>query len=321
MNNTLTDVPGIKVGHTTDLNAATGCTVILTPKAGAVCGVDIRGGGPGTRETALLAPTKHIQTVHGIVLSGGSAYGLAAADGVMQYLEAQQIGHETSAGLVPIVPAAIIYDLDIGSSTVRPSAQDGFVAAKQATDNNHERGNVGAGTGATIGKLLDRENASKGGLGMASHNIDETVIVSALVVLNALGNVVNPETNTIISGVQSWIGKTPNMIRKNKSGIRQDKMLQTPSAANTTLVVIATNALLSKSEATMVSEMAHDGLARVIYPIHTDFDGDTVFTLATGEKPLSTSLIGALAAELTSLAVLNAVQEANTLHGIKAMHP
>ncbi len=311
--NSLTDVPGIKVGHWTDCEAATGCTVVLCP-AGAVAGVDVRGGAPGTRETDLLDPLCSVEKIHAIVLSGGSAFGLASADGVMQWLEERGIGFNVGVARVPIVPAAILFDLGLGSAKVRPTAASGYAACEAAGSDGVAQGNVGAGTGATVGKLLGPLRAMKGGLGCASQQIEGGVIVAALVCVNAVGNIVNPHTGQIIAGARALNGHGfVQELSRTASSIAE-----MAAGTNTTLAVIATNAALTKVGATKVAQMAHDGLARAIRPVHTHADGDIVFALSLGDKPSDVTRIGALAADVLADAVVNAIRAAETLHGLPA---
>ena len=336
----LTAVPGIYVGHWTDLDAATGCTAILCPE-GAVAGVDVRGGAPGTRETDLLAPTCVVEQVHGIMLAGGSAFGLAAADGAMRWLEEQGIGFDVGITRVPIVPAAILFDLIIGRSDVRPDAAAGYAACAAASNGSVAEGSVGAGTGATVGKLCGVDQATKGGVGTANHNFANGLIVAALVVVNAWGDVINPLTDQVVAGVRSEDGRSfpgtlnlatlaldpnnPNAWARlrdpaigGKSGSRSDPGATNAPLTNTTLGVIATNARLSKAGATKVAQMAHDGLARTVRPVHTPLDGDIVFALSVGDVAAEEGLVGALAAEVMAAAIVRAVQEATGLHGIPA---
>ncbi len=310
MHNDITDIPGIRVGHDTNLEAGTGCTVILcdTPAVG---GVDVRGGAPATRETDLLHPLHMVEKVHAIVLTGGSAFGLDAAGGVMRYLEEHSIGIDVGVAKVPIVPAAAILDLGFGSASVRPDAAAGYRACEQATAEAIPQGNIGAGTGATVGKLLGPGFMMKGGLGSASTRMDDGTLVGAIVVVNALGDVIDPQTQQVIAGARNPLG---GFIASNPFD-------------NTTIAVIATSANLPKDATNKVAQMAHDGIAQVIRPAHTMFDGDTVFALALGTalqtKEAATtasqvSMIGATAAATLARAILNAVRNATALHGVPA---
>lgn len=302
-NNAITDVRGIKVGHAQDGNALTGCTVILCRK-GAVAGVDVRGGAPGTRETDLLNPINLVDKVHAVVLAGGSAFGLDAASGVMKYLEENKIGFNTGTAKVPIVPAAILYDLNLGRADVRPDPIMGYDAAASASSNPPAEGNVGAGTGASVGKILGMKRAMKAGIGTASLHFRGTVI-GALVAVNAFGDVIDPGSRKMIAGVRS--GTT---LQKMKT------MKTRPIRSNTVIGVVATNAKLTKAQATKVAQMAQDGIARAVRPAHTMFDGDTIFTLATGEKKADVSTVGAYAAEVMVEAIVHAVRMAKSAGGL-----
>ncbi len=314
--NTLENLPGITIGHWTDLDAATGCTVILCPE-GAVAGVDVRGGAPGTRETDLLDPVCLVEKVHAICLAGGSAFGLAAADGVMQWLEKGGHGFDVLVARVPIVPAAILFDLLVGRADVRPDAAAGYAACEAANAGPIAQGNVGAGTGATVGKMLGFELAMKGGIGFASHTVGATVI-AALVVVNAAGNIVDPATGQIIAGARN-----PNGTGfVDTTQVLEQRLLHAMNPwggrSNTTLAVVLTNVALSKVGCTKVAQMAHDGFARAIHPVHTAVDGDIVFALSHGEQTGDAGIVGALAAEVVAKAVLAGVRAAATLHGIPA---
>ena len=297
-NQTLTTIDGIEVGHATDLSARTGCTVILCP-AGAIAGIDVRGAAPGTRETESIRPGRLVQKAHAVLLTGGSAFGLDAAGGVVQYLEEKDVGFPAGVVRVPIVPAAVIFDLSVGDAKVRPDRQMGYQACLNATNEPVAMGNVGAGTGATVGKAPGT-TPSLGGVGSACKHLDTGLIVSALIVVNALGNVVNPTTGEIIAGGKEngdFVDITERLLDAN-----------VVPGTNTTIGVVATNATLSGAEATRVAEMAHDGLARAIRPSHTMFDGDTLFTLATSAHTSSSvNSIGILAAEVVSEAIVRAV--------------
>jgi L-aminopeptidase/D-esterase-like protein len=293
----ITDVDGIKVGHFTDPRRPTGCTVILCEQ-GAVAGVDVRGSAPGTRETDLLKPTNTVDKVHAIVLSGGSAFGLDTATGVMRYLEERNIGFETAAGKVPIVPAAILYDLAIGDARIRPDAEAGYKACLNAKSGPVEEGSIGAGAGATVGKLAGGTRM-KGGIGTFSIKLPNELTVAAIVAVNCVGDVIDRKTGHIIAGV--------NIIEKYRSG--ETAATSPRLGENTTIGVIATNAAFNKTQMTKIAEMAHDGLARVINPAHTPWDGDTLFALSTGTSNLDANhgIIGALAAEVIAEAIIRAV--------------
>ena len=297
-NDTITAIAGITVGHATNTAARTGCTVVLC-KAGAVAGVDVRGSAPGTRETDAIRPGGLAQSAHAILLTGGSAFGLDAASGVMHYLEERGVGFPAGPVRVPIVPAAVIFDLKVGDPQVRPDAAMGYHACVNATDAPVAMGLVGAGTGATVGKLPGL-TPSNGGLGsMCVMLQDSGLMVGALVVVNAVGNIVHPATGAVLAGA-----------RHAASGAFVDVAAYLAEARpfeSTTIGVVATNATLTPTEATKVAQMAHDGLARTIRPIHTMFDGDTIFALATGTQQASVNSVGILAAEVMAQAVLRSV--------------
>lgn len=318
-NNTLTAVPGIRVGHATDLNAITGCTAIICPPD-TVGGVDVRGGAPGTRETALLDPLRNVQHVTAVMLSGGSAYGLATADGAMRYLEANGLGYKTRTGqLVPIVPAAILFDLAVGRGDVRPTAEMGYAACEAATTDAVDRGCVGAGTGCQIGAMMGAALATKTGIGSAAIDLGDGLIVAALFAVNAVGDVVE-EDGTIIGGLRNPEPQGSGFVGM-LNAFRMMPRIPAPVAeapANTVIGVVATNARLTKVEVNKVAQMAHDGLARAVHPAHTMYDGDTIFALATGEIPADVNLIGAFAAEATAAAIRDGVRSATSLGGIRA---
>ena len=313
----LTDVGGVKVGHFTDTRRPTGCTVVLV-EAGATCGVDVRGGAPGTRETDLLDPVNMVPQVHAVVLSGGSAFGLDTASGVMRWLEERKIGFPAGPARVPIVPAAILFDLNVGDATIRPDAAAGYAAAAGATSAAVAEGNVGAGAGATVGKMLGFARAMKAGLGTASVKLPSGAVVAALAAVNAAGDVVDPATGQLVAGARTEAGDGFEGTMKALLDGRAPAGL--PKAESTTLVVVATNAGLTKAEATKVAQMAHDGLARAINPVHTPWDGDTVFALSTGtvSVPGGVLAVGAVAAEVTTRAILRAVRLARGLPGLPA---
>ncbi len=310
---TIVDVPGIKVGHAQDKDALTGCTVILCG-SGAVAGVDVRGSAPGTRETDLLDPVNLVNQVHAICLSGGSAYGLDAASGVMRYLEEQGSGLFVGVGIVPIVPAAVLFDLAIGSSSIRPDASMGYKAAQNASCEPVAIGNVGAGCGATVGKLAGFEHAMKSGLGSASVTLQSGVTVGAIVAVNAVGEVRDPKTGIVLAGARSEDGTLLDSLLL----LQNEQMQFLKPGTNTTIGVIATNAKLTKAEANKVAQMAHDGLARTIFPVHTMHDGDTLFALSTGDINASVTMIGTLAADVLEKAVVRAVKEAAGAGGLLA---
>lgn len=326
MNNTITDIPGIKVGHAQDLEAVTGCTVVLCEK-GAVGGVDQRGGGPGSRELALLDPVNHVQKIHGVMLSGGSAFGLDAAGGALQYLEEQGIGYQTQVARVPIVPSAILFDLNIGDANRRPDKEMGYQACLNASAQPPEQGSVGAGTGATVGKLLGLGQATKGGIGTASMEIGGGVVVGAIVAVNAVGDVIDPETNQIVAGTRS-LKKGPILLGRDQlfadsleimRSLVGRTLLGLASKANTVIGVVATNARLDKAETNKLAQMAQNGVVRTIRPVHTMHDGDTMFALATGDKKADVNIVGAFSAQVVQQAVLNAVRKAVSLGGVPAI--
>lgn len=317
-NATLTAVAGLKVGHHTLTERPTGCTVVLA-EAGATAGVDVRGGSPGTRETDLLDPVNAVQQVHAIVLAGGSAFGLDSATGVMRYLEEKNIGYDVRVAKVPIVPAAILIDLWVGDKpAIRPTADCGYRAAQAATTDPVAEGNVGAGAGATVGKLAGNARAMKGGIGSAALTMPDGLTVAALVAVNAAGDVIDPATGAVVAGARTPDGKALADVRKLlRSG---SEWTPARELENTTLGIVATNATLTKAQATKVAQMAHDGLARAIVPAHTPADGDTIFALATGRHSGAASVmrIGSLAAEVTAEAVVRAARAATGLPGIPA---
>jgi len=312
---TLTAVPGIRVGHATDVNGLTGCTVVLCEK-GAVGGVDQRGGAPGTRETDLLRPLHLVQEAHAILLAGGSAFGLAAADGVMRYLEDQGAGFDAGVARVPIVPAAILFDLDLGEARARPDAAMGFAACQVASDGTVDEGNVGAGTGASAGKILGKGRAMKSGLGSAAISLGGGLAVGALVAANPFGDIVDPQTGEILAGARKLTSNEPADTLAVMGGIVGKAALH--FASSTVIGVVATNARLSKEEANKVAQMAQDGIARSVRPAHTLFDGDTLFTLATGEKEGDVNLVGAYAAEVVAQAIVRAARAAERAGGLPA---
>lgn len=317
MYNAITDIAGIKVGHYTDREGVTGCTVVLCEQ-GAIAGVDVSGPAPGTRETDLLRPGSSVEKVQAIVLSGGSAFGLDAAGGVMRYLEERDVGHETLASKVPIVPAAILYDLSIGNPGARPGANEGYQACLAATDAEVPEGCVGAGTGATVGKFLGMERATKGGLGTASKKLANGVVVAALVAVNAFGNVIAPETGKIIAGTrhpqQNRFLTTSELFDSN-----QFERSLLFSICNTTIGVAATNARLNKEEVNRLARMAQVGIARTIDPCQGMHDGDVLFALSLGDRQLHLDALGSAAAEVVATAISRAIFQAETIGGIPAV--
>ena len=318
-NKGLTDVEGLRVGHYTLTARPTGCTVVLVDGEGVPGGVAQWGGAPGTRETDLLSPLNLVDKVNAIVLSGGSAYGLDAAQGVVRYLEERNIGWKVGASVVPIVPAAILFDLEFGDDpTIRPTADCGLRAAQAASEAAVAEGNVGAGAGATVGKTGGPGRSMKAGIGSASITLPNGLTVAALVAVNAVGDVVDPTTGQVVAGVRSVDGKSLADARRL---LRDGSLLrnEAPRAGeNTTIAVVATNARLTKTEVNRVALMADDGLARALSPAHTIGDGDTVFALATGRwsGQADTSIIGALAAEALADAIVRAATQAQSLGGV-----
>lgn len=314
----ITAVDGLELGHHTLEGRPTGCTVVLA-RNGAVGGVDVRGGAPGTRETDVLDPVKSMDTrVNAIVLSGGSAFGLDAASGVMRYLDERGIGYHLGSKVIPIVPSAILYDLGLeGDRKIRPDADCGYQAAAAASKAPPEEGSVGAGAGATVGKL-GRGKPMKGGFGTASVTLESGLTVAAAVAVNAVGDIVDPATGQVVAGALDADGST---LLDARRFLREGALPGGEPGTNTTIGVVATNATLTKAEATKVAQMAQDGLARTIYPSHTPNDGDTVFSLATGtwDGRADLTLIGSLAADVMSQAILRAVRLAQGLPGIPSV--
>jgi L-aminopeptidase/D-esterase-like protein len=315
LNDAITDVPGIEVGHAQDLEAATGCTVILC-RSGATTGVSVHGGAPATRETDCLRPENVVTEAHAVVLTGGSAYGLNSAGGVMRYLEEQGIGYDVGVTRVPIVATAALNDLAFGDHRIRPDAAMGYSACLNASKKNTEQGNVGAGTGAAIGRLEGNARGMvKGGLGAASFSIGE-LIVGAIVAVNCNGDVIDAETGETLAG-------TLNPERTGVAGAMkllttQNEQYKEGFPSNTTIGVVATNACLNKAIATRVAMMAQDGYARAIIPIHTFGDGDVTFCMSTGKLQADPNRVGAIAAWVMARAVVKAVKAAESLHGVPA---
>ena len=323
LNNAITDIPGIQVGHAQDEQALTGCTVVLC-EGGAIGGVDQRGGAPGTRETDAMHPMHLVNEVHAVVLAGGSAFGLDAATGAVRYLEERGVGFDVRVARVPIVPAAILFDLGIGMSDVRPDAEMGYQACLNASAEPPAEGNVGAGTGATVGKILGLAGAMKSGIGTASLEIGSGVKVGAIAAINVFGDVIDPETGQIIAGARV-VQKGPVKIGKGPyfadtlfvmESLIGRTVLGFISRENTAIGIVATNAKLNKEQINKVAQMAQDGLARTVCPAHTMLDGDTIFALATGEKKADVNIVGAFAAEVFAQAVLRAVRTAAPAAGL-----
>ena len=311
MHNAITDVRGIRVGHYTDKKAVTGCTVILCEE-GAVGGVDVRGSAPGTRETDLLRPMNLVERVQAILLSGGSTFGLDAATGIARYLEERGVGYDVVVAKVPIVPAAILFDLAIGSSQVRPGAEEGYNACLAASKKVTE-GSVGAGTGATVGKLLGMNSATKSGLGTASQEIAGNVVIAALMVVNAFGDVFDPKNGKLLAGPRDPENK---IFLSTVELLKRGHQRRRPPSHNTTIGVVATNARLTKEQVNKLAQMAQAGVARTIRPSYTMYDGDVLFALSLGDKMGDISLLGTVAAEVVAEAIIRAVLKAETLGGI-----
>jgi L-aminopeptidase/D-esterase-like protein len=316
-NATLTAVPGIKVGHHTLTARPTGCTVVLI-EGGATAGVDVRGAAPATRDTDLLNPTKMAEQIHGIALSGGSLFGLSSGDGVLRYLEAKNVGIAFGNRRIPIVPGASIFDLRVGDPTIRPAADCGYRAAQAATAAPVVEGSVGAGAGATLGKLGGIDRAMKSGVGSAAIRMPDGLIVAALVVVNPLGDVIDPATGKVVAGVRAPGG---NGFADARVMIRSGAPRATGGGDNSTIGVVATNARLTKAQASYLAQLTDDGYARAIWPIHTMVDGDAVFAIATGGKPGDPDLVtlGALAADVMSTAVVRAATQATGLPNLPAV--
>jgi L-aminopeptidase/D-esterase-like protein len=307
----LCDVPGVLVGHATDLEGLTGCTAVLFEEPYAVVGVDVRGSSPGTRETDRLSPTGTVRRTHALLLTGGSAFGLAAAEGVVSFLEERGVGLDVGVAHIPLVSAAVLFDLVVGSPRVRPDPQMGYEAAASAKSWDFPQGSVGAGTGATVGKVLGMERAMKGGLGSASVRLDGGLVVGALAAVNAFGDVRDPETGRVLAGPRlddGTLGDTVELLPEAASRMRWTE--------NTTLGIVATNARLSKPQATKVAEMAHHGLVRVIHPVHTTVDGDIIFAASVGEVDAATDIVGAWGARVMQESILRAVRTAKGVPGI-----
>lgn len=325
MSNSITDVPGLKVGQETNIDALTGCTVILCPD-GAVGGVDQRGGAPGTRETDLLHPLHLVDKVHAILLAGGSAYGLDAATGVMKFLEENKIGFNAGFARVPIVPAAILFDLGLGDPTCRPNAEMGYSACQMASVDHPAEGNFGAGTGCSVGKILGPGQSMKSGIGTASMEIGGGIIVGAIMAVNAFGDVIDPEKGEIIAGSRSiktgparighedYFANTLSVMRS----LVGRTALSFTNRSNTIIGVVASNARLDKNETNKVAQMAHNGIARTIQPAHTLLDGDTIFALSTGQRKADVNIVGAFAVEVVAKAILRGTQAAVSVAGLPA---
>ena len=311
------DVAGLEVGHDTDPRRPTGCTVVIA-RDGAVAGVDVRGAAPGTRETDLLAPGNLVERVHAIVLAGGSAWGLDAASGVVRWLEQQGVGMLVGPARLPIVPGAVLFDLLLGDASIRPDADSGYRACQAASRQRPAEGNVGAGAGAAVGKIFGIARAMKGGIGTASVTVDG-VTVAALIACNALGDVIDPETAQVIAGARSVDGK--RLLDSRRALLAGEAAQPLIAGTNTTIGVIATDAVITRLQATRLAQMGHDGLARSINPVHTMSDGDTLFALGTGASGRSAGMmtLGTMAAEVTARAVARAVRAAQGIT-VGALH-
>jgi L-aminopeptidase/D-esterase-like protein len=311
MSSSICDVAGIEVGHFTDSRRPTGCTVVLA-RGSAVAGVDVRGAAPGTRETDLLSPSNVVERVHAVLLSGGSAFGLDAAAGVMRWLDEQGIGLEVGPARVPIVPAAVLFDLALGDAHIRPDAAAGYAACRAAARAAPAEGNVGAGAGAVVGKIFGFDRAMKGGIGTASVTV-EGVTVGAIIACNALGDVVDPDSGAVIAGARTADGR--RLLDARRALLSGDAARPILAGSNTTIGVIATDAVLTKMQASRLATVGHDGLARSINPVHTLSDGDALFALATGAsgQALGMMTLGTMAAEAVALAVVRAVRAARAV--------
>jgi len=323
--NSITDVPGIRVGHDQDEQALTGCTVILCEE-GTTGGVSQAGGAPGTRETDALTPMHLVDRVDAVVLAGGSAFGLDAASGVMQYLSERGVGFNAGVAKVPIVPAAILFDLAIGLSNIRPDAAMGYRACQNASSEPSLSGNIGAGTGATIGKILGMNHAMKSGIGSTSIDIGNGVIIGAIMAVNAFGDVINPSDQKIIAGARTL---RTGPFRIGEEGIFANTMdvmrrwagritLGFSTSQNTIIGTVATNAKFNKEQANKIAQMAQDGIAQVIRPAHTMLDGDTIFALATNRRKADVNIVGAFAAQVVATAIILAIKHAKSVAGLPA---
>jgi L-aminopeptidase/D-esterase-like protein len=305
--NAITDVPGIRVGHATNQEAMTGCTVVLCPPQGAVAGVDQRGGAPGTRETDLLRPMHLVQRVHAVLLSGGSAFGLDAASGVVRWLEKRGIGYDTGVARVPIVPGAVIFDLSLGRADIRPDAAMGYAACDAATDGPVAEGSVGIGTGCKVGAVFGVARSTKAGVGTASIDLGGGLVVGAIVAVNAFGDVIDPRNGEILAGAKDLRGEGFADTLATMRSLMGKAVLRFASRGQSVVGVVATNARLNREEVSKVAQMAHNGLAKTIRPAHTMLDGDTLFAVATGQKRADVNLIGGYAAEAMAEAIIRSV--------------
>ena len=312
LSTSITDVRGIEVGHFTESRRPTGCSVVIA-RNGAVGGVDVRGAAPGTRETDLLDPANLVNTVHAVLLAGGSAFGLDAAGGVMRWLDEQGVGLDVGVARVPIVPGAVLFDLHVGDARIRPDAAAGYAACQAASSAAPLQGNVGAGSGASVGKMFGMQHAMKGGVGSASVTV-AGVTVGALIAVNALGDVLDAETGTLLAGARAMDGR--GLRNTGRALLAGEPPLAILAGANTTIGVIATDAALTKAQAQRLAGAGHDGLARAINPVHTMSDGDTLFAIGTGEVAHSPgfNVLAVMAAEAVAQACANAVRAARGLH-------
>ena len=308
-------IDGLRIGQVTDKQHNTGCTVVLA-EDGAVAGVDVRGGAPGTHGTDALRPENLVERLHGVVLTGGSAFGLASIQGVMRYLRQRDCGFQTEYGVVPIVSGAVVFDLGLNRSQTLPDADMGYQACENSSIEGAEQGCVGAGTGATVGKLFGLERAMKGGQGFASFVSPNGLRIWALAVVNAYGDVRNHENGELLAGVRTKDGLS---LANAAASLAELEALRGFSSTNTVLGVVATNVALSKAELTRVAQMAQDGIARAVVPSHTLYDGDTIFALSTGSYAgVETTVVGALAAQLMAQAIVNGVMHAVGVDGLPA---
>ena len=309
----LCDVPGVLVGHATDPEALTGCTAIIFEEP-AVVSVDVRGSSPGTRETDRLGPHGTLRRTHAILLTGGSAFGLAAAEGVVRFLEENEVGLDIGVARIPLVSAAVLFDLVVGDPAVRPGPEMGYEAAAAAKSADFAQGSVGAGTGATVGKVLGLEGAMKGGVGSASVALEGDLVVGALAAVNAFGHIRDPQTGRVIAGPRQEDGTLGDTVE-----LLPEAVARMGWGENTTLGIVATNAALSKRAASKVAQMAHDGLARAVEPVHTTVDGDVVFAASAGEVEAATDIVGAWGARAMQEAIVRAVRVARGVPGIPSL--
>ncbi len=323
LTNSIVDIKGIKVGQAQNNEAQTGCTVILCEK-GAIAGVDQRGGAPGTRETDLLRPMHLVEQIHAVVLSGGSAFGLDSASGVMRFLEEKKIGFNTGVVRVPIVPAAVIFDLAMGDPRIRPDSAMGYAACLQATNSRPMEGNYGAGTGASVGKIFGMARAMKSGVGTASIAIGNGVIVSALMVVNAFGDIWDPESHRIIAGART-LGKSERVFKpadtlETMKGFIGRTTFSFAAGQNTVIGVVATNAELTKEEANKVAQMAQNGIAATVRPAHSMLDGDTIFALSLGSRKSDVSIVGAYSAIVVEKAIISGIWSARSVEKLPSAY-